>query len=878
MPLSNTNYLSSAAVGNVVENWIVQLGFYNGDAQGEGEGGWDAVLQADGSANLLTAGVNDSTTTIPVDDGTVFQAGDYLKIESEIVKVVSISTNDLTVVRTQMSTSTEAHENNDAIYWNNFLPVAFGDTTVDNVFYRGIITNRPSIRTSLDLANSVAKTGNIKLSLINIKYKNDDLSAELFLGTRTYLNREVRVFSQLNQNTTLSNCMEIYRGRLIDVSHDTDSISLSIVEQRPWDFIDIPNAKTTAALKYVPVVYGDYTKNTVSPNLVYSGVYHKSQLTSMAYHPVPFNRVSGNKVYYLHSNSDGSTARMAWYTKQDDVFVPLLDSDTATSTEDGADSIGVFQGYRRIYATSPSAVEDSGAAVNASSPSVSTAIANETYMYDGNLLTYSTWSVAAWHVSSAGDGQPVYWVGKLFKFDKPDGLGKDVYGVEILPSGATVTLNEELNNSETGVDVSDASTLGAGDAIKINDEIMHITSISSNTLTVRRAQDGTTAATASTGTVIQSNYRASTFYMKYTINTLSASGSESVSIGWFPSGRSELTDLGGGFTSTGSVNAVQRVPEFSDSIRLRMWQSDQGTSNVATVYFYEVRYLLKCASELGDIEDVLYSAADGLTASYSGGSGTITTGHAAHRDLLKRFTGWDEADGDIYNWGSNLNINSARSAWVIRYWLLEPVSLEKVLHKLQKEFGFIFKYRPDGSGSYWYVKDSYSSGDVTATLDMSDIDKLKISTTPYSELQTKIITSRDKHAATGEYMETRTHEDSTNNPRKTLNIKTNENIIQENLDANYNKPGNVNPGGGSVNDGYADYYMNIFGTIKKIISCDVVNKGKGYKLETGDIVQFSNTAGEMPVEPFNDNWADYYMITDLNRSAGKVKITCREVG
>ena len=875
MPLSNTNYLSSAIVGNVVENWIIQLGFFNGDAQGNGDGGWDAVLQADGSANLLTADVNDSTTTIPVDDGTVFQAGDYLKIESEIVKVVSISTNDLTVVRTQMSTSAEAHENNDAIYWNNFLPVAFGDTTVDSVFYRGIITNRPIIRTSFDLASSIAKTGNIKLSLINIKYKGDDLSAELFLGTRTYMNREVRVFSQLNQNTTLSNCMEIYRGRLIDVSHDTDSISLSIVEQRPWDFIDIPNTKTTAALKYIPVVYGNYTKNSVSPKISYGSVYHKSQLTSMAYHPVPFNRVAGNKIYYLHSNSDGSTARMAWYVKQDDIFVPLLDSDTATSTEDGADSIGVFQGYRRIYATNPSAVENSGAAVNATTED--TTIASEALMYDGNLATYSSWSIASWNTSDAGNGQPVFWAGKLFKFDKPEGLGKDVYGVEILPSGSTVTLNEELNNSDTNIDVSDASTLGTGDAIKINDEIMFITSISSNTLTVRRAQDGTTAATASTGTVIHSNYRASAFYIKYRIQTISSTSSP-ISIQWVPSGRPELVDLGGSHESTGTAYPVQRVSEFSDSIRLRMWQADAGINNVGTVYFYEVRYLFKCASELGDTEDILYSAADGLTASYSGGSGTVTTGHAAHRDLLKRFTGCDEADGDIYNWGSNLNINSARSAWVIRYWLLEPVSLEKVLHKLQKEFGFIFKYRPDGTGSYWYVKDSYSSGDVTATLDMSDIDKLKISTTPYSELQTKIITSRDKHAATGEYMETRTHEDTTNNPRKTFNILTNENIIQESLDANYNKPGNTNPGGGDVNDGYADYYMNIFGTIKKIISCDVVNKGKGYKLETGDIVQFSNTAGEMPVEPFNDNWADYYMITDLNRSAGKVKITCREVG
>ena len=86
-----TAYSNSSKLGNIQENWIVQLGFYNGDAQGSGEGGWDAVLRANGTANLLTADVNNSTTTIPVDDGTVFAADDYLKIESEIVKVVSIS-------------------------------------------------------------------------------------------------------------------------------------------------------------------------------------------------------------------------------------------------------------------------------------------------------------------------------------------------------------------------------------------------------------------------------------------------------------------------------------------------------------------------------------------------------------------------------------------------------------------------------------------------------------------------------------------------------------------------------------------------------------------------------------------------------------------
>ena len=84
--------------------------------------------------------------------------------------------------------------------------------------------------------------------------------------------------------------------------------------------------------------------------------------------------------------------------------------------------------------------------------------------------------------------------------------------------------------------------------------------------------------------------------------------------------------------------------------------------------------------------------------------------------------------------------------------------------------------------------------------------------------------------------------------------------------------------GSNPNESFANYYDNIFSDMKKIISCDIVNPAVSYNLETGDIVQFSNTAGEMPVDPFGDNWADYYMITTLNRSLGKVSITVREVG
>ena len=132
----------------------------------------------------------------------------------------------------------------------------------------------------------------------------------------------------------------------------------------------------------------------------------------------------------------------------------------------------------------------------------------------------------------------------------------------------------------------------------------------------------------------------------------------------------------------------------------------------------------------------------------------------------------------------------------------------------------------------------------------------------------------EKHPAENRYLSSVTSSNST--ARTNWNIQAKENIKEANLDMNVGTPNTSGQTDGNAD--FYSYYDNIFGDIKKIISCDIVNSAKGYSLETGDIVQFSNTAGEMPVEPFGDNWADFYMITDLNRSLGKVSITAREVG
>ena len=65
---------------------------------------------------------------------------------------------------------------------------------------------------------------------------------------------------------------------------------------------------------------------------------------------------------------------------------------------------------------------------------------------------------------------------------------------------STANLAETLNATETGVDVSDGSQVSAGQIIKIDDEEMEISSISSNTLTVVRGVNHTTAASHTNGT------------------------------------------------------------------------------------------------------------------------------------------------------------------------------------------------------------------------------------------------------------------------------------------------------------------------------------------------------------------------------------------
>lgn len=106
----------------------------------------DTTPDTDSTSELASA-VNDSTTTIPVDDGTDFVVGENIKIQSEEMHVSAIDGNNLTVVRAVNSTSAAAHsstsldvfEDDSATYTPSRMPDM---DVVETTSYKGILQNQ----------------------------------------------------------------------------------------------------------------------------------------------------------------------------------------------------------------------------------------------------------------------------------------------------------------------------------------------------------------------------------------------------------------------------------------------------------------------------------------------------------------------------------------------------------------------------------------------------------------------------------------------------------------------------------------------------------------------------------------------------------------
>jgi len=79
-------------------------------------------------------------------------------------------------------------------------------------------------------------------------------------------------------------------------------------------------------------------------------------------------------------------------------------------------------------------------------------------------------------------------------------------------NNAVAKLSSNINSSQTSLTVDDASIFpDAPFLITVNDEIMRVTSVSGNSLTVQRGREGTSASSHNAGSTVENNFTAGTY-------------------------------------------------------------------------------------------------------------------------------------------------------------------------------------------------------------------------------------------------------------------------------------------------------------------------------------------------------------------------------
>jgi hypothetical protein len=291
------------------------------------------------------------------------------------------------------------------------------------------------------------------------------------------------------------------------------------------------------------------------------------------------------------------------------------------------------------------------------------------------------------------------------------------------------------------------------------------------------------------------------------------------------------------------------------------------SSHTLKLFSVKIELEVELDSDLDELEKVekFYCGGNGLTNSWD--SSAIEYIHHAHRDLLIRFANVSTSTPEGWS-----DLDSSKD-WKIRYWQLDSTELKKELERLQYEGGFIFRFKSDGSPQYIHIKDSYSSGDIT-TLTKSDINNIEVMPSSFSNLLTKMNINYEKHPSDSRYV---TNVSSSNSSsRSNWNIQTKENIQEVNLDA-YVSPTIPTTPSTNPNDDFYTYYDNIFGDIKMLISCSIVNP-KHYNLEIGDIVTFDDMYPENPFGYNSSNWSGInFMIVSMQRTLGKMSIKARQI-
>ena len=659
----------------------------------------------------------------------------------------------------------------------DFFGVSYYDTTVESVDYKGCVLNKATIRESISLETSTAKTSSVSLTLANFIYGGDgkQFSRRLFNGSNKYINRTVKIYIQPDDTSDISSCILIYTGRLEQISHTSDKISLSIVAQRPWDKISIPATKTSSSDNdniYFPIAYGNFAGNSEGVG------------TGKNLRPIPFaQQMHDGKVFSTNIQSKSGSSQAHLYNKNKDAFL--------RANQTSSNNVSKLGGY----------------------------------------------------VTELRDNGKRYI--NIYPFEERDESPTSTSGW----NNKTNAFDQDSDASSSFAYFSDTINIGMG------------TSTRNLYLNVPKLDFGTIIDDSSSMNI----------WVTYQITNVSGTGTVVIKGGF------ENDSTVTGNTHTGSSN----VSETQDSIRIfkdtssypnyinlqhTSVTSDSGGFSyklqVSDVY---LRVLFDDSDETFKDIDMAYTGEDGLISIVDGSA--ITYIHQAHYDLLRRFTSYGSVPTNYST------LNSARD-WQLRYWILESTPLIDVLEKLAFEGGFIGRFNGQGNYQYIFIPDTPST---SIALNKDDISDIKISLSSVNSLVTKMDIEYEKHPAVGKYLSSATSvSDSDADLLSLYNIASDENEKRVALDAYVSPAINESRGSSSnKNDCFYRYYDHILGQPRIILDFTIINPNY-LGLDVGDIFTYSDTA----FLPFagSPGWDDYkFMITDVSRSVGKLKITARDI-
>ena len=222
-----------------------------------------------------------------------------------------------------------------------------------------------------------------------------------------------------------------------------------------------------------------------------------------------------------------------------------------------------------------------------------------------------------------------------YTLDNASPHGSMTKALDNAASGDAQLVDEAIDGSETAIDVDEGAYFFVGDLIRVDDEIMEVTSISSNTLTVIRGTHGSSAASHSDDTaILLPFFNAFVDYDKYSVAQTDGSG-KFKAMNFFGFGRN--TDGSGNVESMGINNiAIKFYSQGFQEIGL-----SNITSSTSSGLAVSTEYKFNITVDGGSAFSNLTFTTDSSDVTFGGTNGIINKIQ-------------DALDTQFYTAGSNL--------------------------------------------------------------------------------------------------------------------------------------------------------------------------------------------------------------------------------